>query len=284
MQTMTADSQPSSEKGDSPADRLSAAQASRLLVERTVLDEQVRGSGGRSQSWGVWTWLGPLLALAGIVVLTGVIVPLVAPDRGLGRVVVAIAAVIGGELLLLLALLAFGRGVAARGGGWRATFGLDWIRKRDWRPWILGFGIVYACRTAVLVVAAVLTDGRAVEEARNLDIGSPTVLSIVVLVILIVVLAPVTEELMFRGLLLRSFLRRMTFWPAALLSTLLFSLFHVYQVGTVLGAVTLALSVAALGLGNCFIVRITGRLTPAIMVHAAFNALTLGVALATSGS
>ncbi|MDP9461910.1 MAG: hypothetical protein M3Q22_17195 [Actinomycetota bacterium] len=45
---------------------------------------------------------------------------------------------------------------------------------------------------------------------------------------------------------------------------------------------TLALSVAALGLGNCFLVRITGRLTPAIMVHATYNALTLIVALATA--
>jgi membrane protease YdiL (CAAX protease family) len=131
----------------------------------------------------------------------------------------------------------------------------------------------------VVFLAALLSNGRAVAEANNLQVGSPTVLSIVVLALTAVVLAPVTEELMFRGLLLRSFLRRLSFWPGALLSTLLFAAFHVYEVDTVLGAITLALSVAALGLGNCFVVRITGRLTPAIMVHATYNALSLIVAL-----
>ena len=246
-----------------------------------MLDEQVRGDRRDPQSWGVRTWLGPLVALAAIVGLTHV-VPLVAPDEGSGRAVVAISALVGGELLLLAALIAFGRPVAARGGGWREAFGLDWVRRRDWLPWLLGLFIVYACRTAVLVVAALLTEGRALEEASNLDVGPPTVLSVVVLVLVVVVLAPVTEELMFRGLLLRSFLRRMPFWPAALLSTLLFALIHVPQVETLLGAGTLALSVAVLGLGNCYLVRITGRLAPAMMVHASFNALTLAVAFATA--
>jgi uncharacterized protein len=37
------------------------------------------------------------------------------------------------------------------------------------------------------------------------------VVSIVVLVVVAVVLAPVTEELMFRGLLLRTFMHRFSF-------------------------------------------------------------------------
>lgn len=259
---------------------LSDAQRSRLLVERTVLDEQARLSRDRDpRSWGVRTWLGPLLALAAVIVAGNVVVPLVAPHRGTARVVVGVVTEIGGELVLLAALLAFGRAVAAREGGWRTAFGLDRVRGSDWLPWITGFGIIYACRTAVMLVAAVLTSGRAVTEANNLGGGRLTALSIVVLALVAVVLAPVTEELMFRGLLLRSFLRRMSFWPAAVLSSLLFALFHVYEVHTLLGAVTLALSVGALGLGNCFLVRITGRLTPGIMVHATYNALTLLVAV-----
>jgi membrane protease YdiL (CAAX protease family) len=271
----------SSDGPEVPANELSEEQASRMLIERTVLDEQARGAGERdAQTWGVWTWLGPLLALAALIVLDNVVVPVLAPDEGPGRVAVGIAAAIGGELLLLAVLLAVGRRVAARAGGWRAAFGLDRVRTRDWLPWLLGIAVVYACRTAVLVVAAVLTEGRAVEEANNLQLRSPTALSIVVLTLLVVVLAPITEELMFRGLLLRSFLRRMSFWPAALLSTLLFALFHVFQVDTLLGAVTLALSVAVLGLGNCFVVRITGRLTAAVMIHATYNALALALAFA----
>lgn len=259
---------------------LTEEQRSRLLIERTVLDEQVRAACERDpRPWSPLTWLGPLLALLAIVVLGDVVAPLIAPAHGTGRVVYGIAITVGGELLLLAALFAFGRGVAAREGGWRTAFGLDGVRRRDWLPWITGFAVLYACRTAVTFVAALLSDGRAVREASNLPLGHPTVLSVVVLGVTAVVLAPIAEELMFRGLLLRSFLRKMSFWPAALLSSLLFALFHVYEVSTLLGAVTLALSVGVLGLGNCYVVRITGRLAPAILIHATYNALALTVAV-----
>jgi membrane protease YdiL (CAAX protease family) len=179
-------------------------------------------------------------------------------------------------------LVAFGRPLAARGGGWRRTLGLDRVRRSDWLPWITGVGFAYLGRTVVSVVALALTGGRALAEASNLTGGDGSVVSIVVLVVVAVVLAPIAEELMFRGLLLRTFMHRMRFWPAALLSTALFGGFHVYEVSTVAGAVTLACSVGVLGLVNCYLVRITGRLTPGIMVHATYNALAVAVVLLLS--
>jgi len=262
-----------------PPHPLSEAQSTRWLVERTGLDEQVRGTGRDPQPWGAGTWLGPLLVLALVLVL-GPVVDTVAPDDGVAGTVVAIATLLGSELLLLAALVGFGRTVARRGGGWRRTFGLDGVRRQDWLPWLIGAGMVYVGRTAVGVTAQVVSGGRALEEAANLHVGPPTLLGVVVLGLAVVVLAPITEELMFRGLLLRSFLRRMSFWPAALLSTLLFAVFHMPAVDTVLGAVTLATSVAVLGLGNCFLVRITGRLAPGMLLHASFNALSLTIAFA----
>ena len=244
-----------------------------------MLDEQVRRD---PQSWGTSTWLGPLLALVAVMVIVDVVVPRVVPDDGPARIAAGVAALIGSELLLLAALLAFGRGIAAREGGWRNAFGLDRVRTQDWMPWLLGLGLVYAARTTVLTVAGLLTEGQALDEARNLELRSPTALTIVVLVVTIVVLAPITEELMFRGLVLRSFMRRMSFWPAALLSSLLFAAFHVPQVDTVLGAAVLATATAVLGLANCYLVRITGRLAPAMMVHATFNGLAVLVAVATA--
>jgi membrane protease YdiL (CAAX protease family) len=275
---------PAEDSAEFPAGRaVSERQASRLLIERTVLDEQVHAARESDRrSWGIVSWLGPIVALAAIIVLGNVVAPLIAPRHGAGRVVFAVGVSVGGELLLLAALFGFGHAIAAREGGWRIAFGLDGIRGRDWLPWITGFGIVFACRSVVLVLANVLTDGRAGREASNLSVGHPSVLAVVVLAVMAVVLAPITEELMFRGLLLRSFMRRMSFWPAAVLSTALFSLFHVYEVGTLLGAVTLAATVATLGLGNCFLVRITGRLAPAIMVHATYNALALTVVVVSA--
>jgi uncharacterized protein len=250
------------------------------LVERTVLDERMRElRRADPRSWELSGWLWPLVALVVIIVAGNVLAATVVPRSGTGRTVTGIALQVGGELLLLAVLLAFGRRIAARDGGWRAAFGLDVVRRRDWVPWLWGLALTYGGRTAVGIVAAALTDGRAAAESSNLTIGHRTVATVTALALTACVLAPIAEELMFRGLLLRTFMRRMSFWPAAVLSTALFGVFHVYEVGTVEGAVTLALSVGVLGLVNCHLVRITGRLTPGIMVHASFNALALAVAL-----
>ena len=250
-----------------------------LLIERTVLDQQMaRSRSADPQPWGVLPWLGPVL-ISVTVIVVGQLVGRAVARNGRVPVGLGIGMTVAAEGLMLVALLAFGHRIAARGGGWRTALGLDRIRASDWAPWALGLAFVYAGRTAVGIVADVLTDGRATSQASNLHLTRPTPLEVLGVALAVVVLAPITEELMFRGLLLRSFLRRLSFWPAALLSTALFGTFHVYEVHTVLGAVTLAVSVAVLGLGNCYLVRITGRLVPGIMVHAAFNAAALAIAV-----
>lgn len=252
----------------------------RVLIERTVLDDEVaRARQADPEPWGVASWLGPLGTLAALIVV-GQLVGATAARRGGLPQPVGIGVTVVAEGVLLVALLAFGRGIAARGGGWRTAFGLDRIRVADWAPWGLGLAVVWLGRTTVSLVANALSGGRAMAQASNVHLARPGVLEVVGLALTIVVLAPVAEELMFRGLLLRSFMRRLSFWPAALISTALFAAFHVYEVHTALGAVTLAASVATLGLGNCYLVRITGRLTPGIMVHATFNAVVLAIAVA----
>ena len=276
---MTALSNPPSGEPATTAPVDPAPQSERGLIERTVLDEQVAASQqGERQSWGVRSWLGPLVSLAALIVLSSVAAAAL-PGDGTARTVGLVAVSIGMELVLFAVLWAFGRSLAARGGGWRNALGLDWVRGSDWLPWITGVGFAFLGRTVVGILATALTDGRALGEASNLTGGDDDVVSIIVLVLVAVVLAPVAEELMFRGLLLRTFMHRMRFWPAALLSTLLFGAFHMYEVDTFAGAITLACTVGMLGLVNCYLVRITGRLTPGIMVHATYNALAVAVVL-----
>jgi membrane protease YdiL (CAAX protease family) len=249
------------------------------LLERTVLDEQIRtAQQSGPQPWGVRSWLGPLLSLAALIVLSG-FAAVALPADGSGRTVGVAALSVGLEVVLLAVLLAFGRPLAARGGGWRVALGLDRVRGSDWLPWITGVGFAFLGRGVVSILAVALTGGSALKEASNLSGGDTSIASIVVLVVTAVVLAPVAEELMFRGLILRTFMHRFRFWPAAVLSSLLFGGFHVYEVDTLAGAITLACSVGMLGLVNCYLVRITGRLTPGIMVHATYNALAVAVVL-----
>ena len=112
----------------------------RNLVERTLLDEQMRElRRDDRRSWGLAGWLGPIVALAVIIAAGNVLADTVVPHHGTGRTAVGIVLSIGAELLLLAVLLAFGRAIAARDGGWRAAFGLDRIRSRDWLPWLGGW-------------------------------------------------------------------------------------------------------------------------------------------------
>lgn len=77
--------------------------------------------------------------------------------------------------------------------------------------------------------------------------------------------APVTEEALFRGLLLRGFARRYGTVPGLVLSSALFALFHlnVWQ--------ALAAFVAGLYLGWVFLK--TRSLWPSVVVHGVFNGL-----------
>ena len=113
-----------------------------------------------------------------------------------------------------------------------------------------------------------------VEQLWSIDVDEPTrqlldntMGSRVVLYLVIVVGAPIAEELFFRGLLLRSLARRFDDTAAIAVSALVFSLSHfkpaqipgLFVVGTVFAVLT----------------RRTGRLGPAIVAHMAFNATAL---------
>lgn len=249
----------------------------RLLVERIVLDEQMAASRrGDPRPWGVRPWLLPLIALMVLVVVANVVgVAAFGNRHGGARTWGGIALSFVAELVLLLLLLAIGEPIARRVGGWRRAFGLDRVRRTDWLPWLLGIGFLFVGRVVVGLLAYVFSHGSALAQANNVRLPSATAAEVAVLAIPLVVVAPVAEELMFRGLILRTFLRRMPFWPAAVLSTLLFGLAHTYEVATLAGAVTLAASVGVLGLVNCYLVRITGRLTPGMMLHATANGVAV---------
>src|SRR6185369_284142 len=85
---------------------------------------------------------------------------------------------------------------------------------------------------------------------------------------LLVIVAPITEEVMFRGLILRAFLRRFRAGAAFLLSSMLFRLVHLNPWQFV--------SATALGLlFACWYAR-TRSLVPSLIGHALANAMVVG--------
>ncbi|KGJ81726.1 hypothetical protein GY21_01155 [Cryobacterium roopkundense] len=103
-----------------------------------------------------------------------------------------------------------------------------------------------------------------------------------------VLLAPLIEELFFRGLLLRSMLgvtragggtRGASVVIAVLVSASVFALVHVLTVGTVTGVWVVGISTLLFGLGAACLAVLTGRLGGAVLAHVTFNALVVVPAL-----
>lgn len=92
-------------------------------------------------------------------------------------------------------------------------------------------------------------------------------LDTVLLVVIVVIGAPLVEELVYRGLVQRSLSASVGASSGLLLTSVLFSLIHFSPVEYP------GLFLAGLVFGAC--VTLTGRLGPAIVTHAAFNAAGL---------
>jgi membrane protease YdiL (CAAX protease family) len=101
------------------------------------------------------------------------------------------------------------------------------------------------------------------QPAHRDTAAAHTIGSVVVLVLFLAVGAPLVEELFFRGLLLRALLGRTPVPVAIVVSALLFGLAH-------FEAVQFA-GLAAFGVILALLAWRTGRLTPGIGAHAAFN-------------
>lgn len=261
--------------------RWSPHTAVRHVPEGTALDQSMAVM--RDEDARAWGWrpvVIPIVSMIAVIVATQFVVNLEPRTRTAELIFVAVVnLLVEGSIGLMLFLA--GREVAARHGGWARAFGWSRPRWKDFPVAGVGFVVSFGLRAFIGVLLNLFSNGRAADQARNIEVHSINVPTVLLLVGVAVIAAPITEELMFRGLLLRTFMRKWSFWPSALLSTLIFGLFHTYEVDTVLGAVTLALSVGAMGLVNCVLVRRTDRLMPGMLVHAASNGLAVLVVLLT---
>jgi hypothetical protein len=88
----------------------------------------------------------------------------------------------------------------------------------------IGIGLVIGAG-AIILLGSVIDPAveRRIEEVEEIGVAP---WQIALTVCAVVVLAPLGEELLFRGLLLRALVRRVRFWPAAAISAVLFAAAH----------------------------------------------------------
>lgn len=144
----------------------------------------------------------------------------------------------------------------------------------------VGLGIAALIGSSLLVSLLVALTGSeaTAEQVLTQDLtGTPAELLLVVAAA--VVMAPLAEELLFRGLLHRALRRRLAIAPATLLSSILFAVVHL-DVATsqplALAGLTLVGAVLAVAAER------TGGLLVPVIIHATYNAVTIMVVVVMS--
>jgi len=110
------------------------------------------------------------------------------------------------------------------------------------------------------------------------DLENATGAKLVVFALLAGIVAPVCEELLFRGLLLRSLRRRMAPWAAIAVQALIFAFSHPLLSPT-LGDLAVVPALLLLGVMSGIAATRRGDLSASILMHIGFNLVTTLTAL-----
>ena len=156
----------------------------------------------------------------------------------------------------------------------RFRLGLRRFRIASGIGWMFAaYGIFFLC--TILYSLVVQTDS---EQQVLQEIGDEQdTLELIAQGFLVVIAAPISEELFFRGFLFGGLRNRISFWPAALISGVIFGSIHL--VG---GSSEVIPPLAVFGVLLAWLYERTGSLGPPIMMHALQNAIAFAVVTAGS--
>ena len=247
-------------------------------------DEAERGQLWRTSNWGLGdaAWGALAFVLTGVV---GVLVFALSTDDTEQLEDVEFGVYANAAFIALNAIALFGiPWLASRRKGLRSVR-LDFGLTVRWRDPLIGFGIgIGALVTAGFVSAAVDAAFGVEERTSNVPIDNiDGPVEFVVFFLAVAVLTPVIEELFFRGLVYRSFLKRGSSTAlSAVATTAIFTVPHLLAAEDVASLVTLAATIGVLGAAfQLACITTEHRLAAPITAHAVVNA-TAVLALAFS--
>lgn len=173
-----------------------------------------------------------------------------------------------------------------------ADFGLAF----RWIDLPIGIGLALLAKFATIVYGlfAIVLTGES-PQAPNVSVSDDDVMGVLTAILLVSLLGPIVEELMFRGLILRATRyaivrgrrrarpqpapRRVQVWAAIIavaVNSALFAALHLYQaVGDPALFVALALSTVTIGILHSVITIVTRRLGSAIIAHVVGNGIAV---------
>jgi membrane protease YdiL (CAAX protease family)/uncharacterized RDD family membrane protein YckC len=224
--------------------------------------------------WGfggsVWGLIGGLLLV--VIVPPLLVLPfepnLADPDKA------SDAAILATQAIFDLLLVGVALGMAS---GWRFRLrqALSVLGLRSFRPSAFGwmFAVLGAYYLGAIVFSALVLQPEQEDIGKQLGVCNPGIGIAIAAVAAIVVIAPFSEEIFFRGFFFAGLRSRWSLWPSALLSGAVFGLVHAPT------GPTAAIPLAGLGVGLAWLYNKTGSLYPCMLAHLLNNALAIGVVL-----
>lgn len=207
------------------------------------------------------------------------------------RLVISVAALVGWLLITVVTgqLRSGGHGplsdAVTRGLGWPFLLAVlflfavvAWQRWRD-----IGLNKLAPARSLVLAWLPLVYIGAGLGLA--VVFGLPPV-GVLLWVLLNSMLVGLSEELMFRGILLQAFRNTVSIWPAVWLTTLAFGAIHtlnVFLTGDLRAASIQSVAAALSGLLFIALRLRTGSLWPCIVVHGLWDFATFALAVSRGG-
>jgi uncharacterized protein len=167
------------------------------------------------------------------------------------------------DALLLLAALLLAASKPPRPRHWH--FGIRATRLWPTIGWtVLAFALLLGLELGYVELFDV--------EATNVEeLGDDSVVAGVTVAVAVIVVAPVAEELFFRGFFYRALRTRLRVWSAALIDGLVFGSLHFQGTDS---AIILPV-IALVGVGLCLVYELTGSIFAVIAIHAAFNTFAM---------
>jgi uncharacterized protein len=161
----------------------------------------------------------------------------------------------------------------SKGRSVRADFGLT-VRLRDWWAPFAGIGLFVI---GSLMIAPLVNLANAHQQVVD-DLDSASGAKLAVFAVIAALVAPVCEELLFRGLLLRALRRRMSPEAAVIVQALAFALAHPLLSPTI-GDLAVVPALFLLGAVSGAVAVRRGDLSASIGMHIGFNLVTTLLAL-----
>jgi membrane protease YdiL (CAAX protease family) len=221
-----------------------------------------------------FTWLTGVVAFLGAMIVGVILTIFVAifdPELE------STAAKLGAQAMVVISFVGAAAFAAVSDAGGRLRDAVDRFGLRRFGLWMLGIALLGWLGYFIVqagVGSLITPEQKDVTEELGTDDGKA--LSVIATVLLVVPGAAISEELLFRGVVFAGLRKSMSLWPAALISSCIWSVLHLVS-----GNLAVAAVLAIFGLVLAWAYERTGSLWTPICAHALNNTLAVLVLFLT---